>query len=87
MPPRSGRSTRTANTNTTTQTDPSKLYINEDLTQRRSKLLFDCRAAKKKEKSLNDCWSFDGRILIKTCANKIMVIKSYEDLEKNITRL
>lgn len=41
-----------------------KLFFNEDLTQKRAKLLKDARDLKKKGK-INDVWTKDGRIVLK----------------------
>lgn len=54
-------------------------YISEDLTSKRSKLLYLARQ-KKKAKKLNDCWSYDGAIVVKDLNNKICRIKNENDL-------
>ena len=58
------------------------LFLNEDLTQTRARLLYNCRVAKRK-KLINDCWSSDGTILIKNIANKVIVIKTLKELNDN----
>ena len=60
---------------------PNPIYINEDLTKYRSNLLWKARV-KKKDKMINDCWSYDGNILIKDSKNKITTVHSLQDLEK-----
>ena len=79
LTPRSHEESQGASTPNNAQ---AKLFINEDLTQYRSKLLNECRVAKKK-KYILDCWSFDGRIMIRTKSGKIMTIKSKNDLDLN----
>ena len=54
------------------------IFINEDLTRKRSNLLWKARQMKK-EKKINDCWSYDGKVMVKTLANKIELISSAED--------
>ena len=58
-----------------------QVFINEDLTRTRAKLLFEARQ-KKKHGLINDCWSFDGRIAIKDKNNKITPIRKSSDLAK-----
>ena len=41
------------------------VFIHEDLTEFRATLLYKARQAKR-ERNIVDCWSFDGRIVIKT---------------------
>ena len=55
------------------------IYINEDLTQARARLLKDCRRLKK-ERRINDCWSWNGNILIKDQANKVIPVRAYRDI-------
>ena len=57
------------------------LYINEDLSKRRATRLWNARE-KKREGKINDCWTIDGRILIKTSSNKILTMKDLDELEK-----
>lgn len=40
------------------------VYINEDLTRERSKLFYDARKLKKKGK-IADCWTSDGKVVVK----------------------
>ena len=58
------------------------IFLNEDLTQTRARLLYNCRVAKRK-KLINACWSSDGTILIKNIANKVIVIKTLKELNDN----
>ena len=60
---------------------PNPIYINEDLTEYRSNLLWKARV-KKRDKVINDCWSYDGNIRIKDSENKITTVHSLQDLEK-----
>ncbi|ELU01331.1 hypothetical protein CAPTEDRAFT_187669 [Capitella teleta] len=52
----------------------SDIFINEDLTKHRNNLLYIARQFKKKG-GITDCWSYDGRILIKDNKNLIREIK------------
>ena len=55
------------------------IYINEDLTRARATLL--CKARKEKcEKGIVDCWSFDGRIVIKDVRGKVHTIGNEVEL-------
>ena len=58
----------------------SDLFLNEDLTQKRNHLLWAARVAKR-NKRIKDCWSMEGRILIRDLAEKAHHIKTIEDLE------
>ena len=51
------------------------IFINEDLTKRRSNLLYQARKLKK-EKKINDCWSYDGKVMLKNNVNKIEPVTS-----------
>ena len=59
----------------------SRIVINEDLTARRASLAYSTRQLKKLGK-INDCWTSDGKIIIKDLANKIAQITSESDLTK-----
>ena len=59
----------------------SQVFINEDLTARRASLAYTTRQLKKAGK-LNDCWTSDGKIVIKDLANKIVQINSADELRK-----
>jgi exosome complex exonuclease DIS3/RRP44 len=59
--------------------DYKGVFINEDLTRTRAHLLWLARK-KKYEKSITDCWSFNGRVLIKDLQNKVKLIKTPNDL-------
>jgi exosome complex exonuclease DIS3/RRP44 len=58
-----------------------RLYINEDLTKRRSTLLWKARMQKKARK-LTDCWSFDGRLYVKDYTSKVHSIVTENDLNQ-----
>lgn len=62
-----------------------RIFLNEDLTQRRSHLLYLCRQAKK-DRRLTDCWSVDGILRIKTNSQNIKSIKTLADLEENMSQ-
>ena len=55
--------------------DKQQVFVNEDLTQTRSKLLWQARTLKR-QKQITDCWSWDGNILVKDKQSKIIPIKS-----------
>ena len=57
------------------------LYINEDLTQFRSKLLYQARVLKK-DKRIKECWSSDGTLLIKDNDGRIFTINTITDLNR-----
>ena len=57
------------------------VFISEDLTQRRARLLYLCRERKRKHQ-LQDCWSYDGRIVTKDLNGKIKTIICEEDLNE-----
>ena len=57
------------------------IYINEDLTKSRAALLYQARLMKKKA-IISDCWSYDGKILIKTTKGKIIPVASTKILEQ-----
>ena len=58
-----------------------RIYINEDLTKTRSNLLWHART-KKKDGKIQNCWSWDGTILIKNNVAKIIPVHSLAELEK-----
>ena len=57
----------------------SRIFINEDLTQQRSALLYTARTFKRNTK-IKDCWSHDGQILIKNNHGRVIGIKKEKDL-------
>ena len=57
------------------------IYINEDLTRRRAKLLYEARQLKSSQK-IKNAWSSDGRILLADNADKTHLIKTEVDLEE-----
>ena len=61
------------------RTKRSNVYISEDLTQKRARLLFLCRTLKKQHKIL-DCWSYDGRIVIKDLKGTIKTVSRDDEL-------
>jgi len=60
------------------------IYINEDLTQVRSRLLYRARQMKREGKVV-DCWTHDGQLFVKNKHRKIMAIKGETDLQKSTT--
>lgn len=57
----------------------SDIFVNEDLTRKRSQIMWHCRAEKRQHK-LQDCWSFDGRISVKDLRGKVHSITKLENL-------
>ena len=55
------------------------IFINEDLTRHRSHLLFLARQLKQ-QKKIEDCWTWDGTVLIKNKVSKIIPVKSEAEL-------
>ena len=60
--------------------DYSTVYMNEDLTKFRAHLLWMARQLKTKY-CISDCWSYNGKIMIKDKSNHIKQIKKESDLE------
>ena len=65
--------------NETTEEDQPRIYLNEDLSKVRSELLFLSRKAKRGTKIM-DCWSYDGRIVVKDLKGKISTVTSENEL-------
>ena len=59
----------------------SRIFINEDLTKLRSNLLYHARQLKK-QKKLQDCWTWDGVVLIKNNVAKIIPVRCLADLQR-----
>ena len=57
----------------------SKVFINEDLTNRRSALAFETLKLKKSGK-IADCWTENGNILLKDLNNSVRQVRSQVDL-------
>jgi len=55
-------------------------YLNEDLTKHRNQLLFHARKAKR-DKLIRDCWTTDGRIMVKGLDEKRHQIFRLTDLQ------
>ena len=58
----------------------SRLFINEDLTQRRSQLAYLTRKLKA-DKKITDCWTYNGHVMVKQNNNNIRKITSPLDLD------
>ena len=63
----------------------ARIYLNEDLTSRRATLAYLTRELKKGGK-VNDCWTFNGRILVKNRDNRILEITSDVDLRQFVDK-
>ena len=61
--------------------DFPNVYVNEDLTRARSKILYQARC-KKRANKIKDCWSADGRICIKDKDNKIHNVTQASELNR-----
>ena len=57
-----------------------KVFINEDLTATRSTLAYSTRALKK-SKRISDCWTYNGKIVIKDNNSRIHEIRVLGDLD------
>ena len=57
------------------------VYTNEDLTQQKAKLLYEARKLKKNKKII-DCWTVDGRLVVKDCVRKIHTVVDITDLNR-----
>ena len=56
-----------------------QVYINEDLTSKRASLAYKARSLKNENK-INDCWTYTGKVFVKTNAGIIKEIQSAKDL-------
>ena len=52
------------------QNREAPVFVNDDLTNRRAKLAFDCRKLKK-EKKIADTWTYNGKVVMKDLTGKI----------------
>ena len=52
------------------QNREAPVFVNDDLTNRRAKLAFDCRKLKK-EKKIADNWTYNGKVVVKDLTGKI----------------
>ena len=59
--------------------DGPTVYINEDLTRRRAALAKETRQLKRSRK-INDCWTFNGKVVLKTLDGVVKEIRSDVDL-------
>ena len=59
--------------------DGPTVYVNEDLTRRRAALAKKTRQLKKSRK-INDCWTFNGKVVVKTIDGVVKEIRSDVDL-------
>ena len=57
-----------------------QVYSNEDLTSKRASLAYKDRSLKNENK-INDCWTYTGKVLVKTNAGMIKEIQSAKDLD------
>ena len=61
------------------------VYFNEDLTAKRSAVMWSARQAKKAKK-IDGCWSSDGRLFIRTNSGTTHLIKDENDLDSYLSR-
>ena len=59
----------------------SKVFVNEALTRKRASLFKKVRDLKK-DSRIAECWTQDGKVLLKTHANKIIPVTTEYDLEQ-----
>ena len=57
------------------------VFIHEDFTQPKAKLLYEGRKLKK-NKQIIDCWTVDGRLVVKDCVRKIHMVVDITDLNR-----
>ena len=57
----------------------SLIFVNEDLTQHRAKLASKTRQLKKEHK-IADCWTYNGRVMLKTTNNAVREVLTDADL-------
>ena len=57
-----------------------RVYINEDLTKRRSLMAYETRQLRASKK-IADCWTYNGHVVIKDNNNSIKRINSLEELK------
>ena len=55
------------------------IFVNEDLTRQRAQLFYNARQLKKTGK-IADCWTYDGKILLKTVRGLIKPVNNQEEL-------
>ena len=65
------------------QSDVQNIFINEDLTRERSELFYKARRMKK-TRQIMDCWTSDGKILLKTNQGAVKSVVSLEELEQTV---
>ena len=63
------------------QSQQNRIYLNEDLTARRSSLAYTTRELKKRGR-ITDCWTHSGRILIKDSTGRVQEVSSVNDLQR-----
>ena len=56
-----------------------QIFVNEDLTSRRSKLAYETRQMKSSKK-ITDCWTYNGKVMVKDLSNRIKEITCPRDL-------
>ena len=59
----------------------TQVFLNEDLTRRRSNICWKARQMKK-DGRIQGVWTADGNILLKTNSNRVVTITSLEELDK-----
>ena len=57
-----------------------QIFVNEDLTSRRSKLAYETRQMKSSKK-ITDCWTYNGKVLVKDLSSRIKEITCPRDLQ------
>ena len=57
------------------------IFLNEDLTAKRVSLAYKTSLLKLEKKTIADCWTYSGRVLIKTTSGVIKEIHATKDLD------
>jgi exosome complex exonuclease DIS3/RRP44 len=65
--------------------EPLNIYINEDLTRLRDELLFKARQLRNRG-MVSECWTYDGRVLIKTRQGKVKPVANEAALNEFISK-
>lgn len=66
--------------------DGTQLYLNEDLTKKRNHL-FWCTRMAKRNKQVKDCWTIDGRVIVRDLNNVTHELRKQCELQELIGEL
>ena len=62
---------------------PDPLYVNEDLTTRRSTICWNARRHKK-QRHLKDVWTTDGNVMIRTLSGAVKIVHTLAELDSAV---